>query len=157
MMLLQSSCFPWREESAGRAENILSASSDSKTTSPHPRAHQALFFSPFPSQEDLMLWLVLGPKRPGPKRRALLALPQGSGILVSNPTSMSVCTPGACCKQGGLPAQHPRGNEPKGSSFLICSLFQPKLFGYPRLASINTDSMEKMKSKMCLNTAFKST
>lgn len=60
MMLLQSSCFPRREESAGRAENILSASSDSKTTSPYPRAHRALFFCPFPSQEDLMLWLVLG-------------------------------------------------------------------------------------------------
>lgn len=70
-----------------------------------------------------MLWLVLGPKRPGPKRRALLALPQGSGILVSNPTSMSVCTPGACCKQGGLPAQHPGAMSRRGAafSFAVCS------------------------------------
>lgn len=155
MILLQSSCFPRREESAGRAENILSASSDSKMTSPHPRDHQALFFSPFPSQEDLMLWLVLGWCLALTGEPCWLSHREVGSWFPTPPPWASA--PRGVLQTGRSPGTASRGNEPKGSSFLICSLFQPKLFGYPRLASINTDSMEKMKSKMCLNTAFKST
>lgn len=51
MMLLQSRCFPLREESAGRAKHILSAFSDNKMMSPQLKLQQVPFFSPFPSQE----------------------------------------------------------------------------------------------------------
>lgn len=160
-MLLQRSCFPLREKSAGRAVCILRAFSDTKTASPRPRPQQALFFSPFSSQEDLTLSLILGwclalkgkgqtipcrinralhrhfterrelrisqvhlkdaflkPHLSSPHLwQVLLTLPQGGGILLSNPTSVSIGTPGTRCEQHALPAQHPGARSQRGADF----------------------------------------
>lgn len=143
MILLQSRSFPLREESAGRAKRIFSAFSDSKMTSPQLKLQQSPFFSPFPSQEYLMLWLVLGwclDLKGGCcwlSRREV-----GSWFPALPPQGTSTCV---CCEQGRL--QPSQCNELKGSSFLICNLFQVKVgfFYYQHLISINTDSMERLK------------
>lgn len=123
IMLLQSSCFPLREESAGKAERILSASSDKKRMSPHPRPHQALFFSPFPSQEDLTLCLILGWCLSLKGARCWLSHRE-VGSWFPAPPPWASAPPGARSKQGAPPARHPAGalsRRGAAFSFAICS------------------------------------
>lgn len=144
MMLLQSSCFPLRDESTGRAKHILSAFSD-KMTSPQLKLQQAPFFSPFPSQEYLMLWLVLDWCL-DLKGECCWFSPRevGSWFPALPPQVTSTVPLGRTVNRAGSsPAS--RCNELKGSSFLICNLFQLEFFGYQHLTSINTDSMERLK------------
>lgn len=131
MMLLQSSCFPLMEESAGRAKCILSACSDNKMTSPQLKLQQAPFFSPFPSQECLMLWLVLGWCLDLKGECCWLSHREvGSWFPTLPPQVTSTCPPGhAVNRASSSPAS--QCNELKGSTFLICNLFQLKFFWLP--------------------------
>lgn len=148
-MILKSSCFALREESAGRAEHIASVLSDKKTTSPHLRPHQG----PFSSREELTrlvlhwclalkgerCWLSMGRWDPGFQLHLCECLTPQVTLSWVLSSMESWC------------------NKLQGNSFSICNLFQPKPFDYLCFVSINTDSMGKLKSQMCMNTAFKST
>lgn len=131
MMFLQSSCFPLGEESAGRAKRVLSAFSGNKMTSPHLKLQQASFLSLFPSQECLMLCLVLDWCLDLKRECCWLSRREvGSCFPALPPQVTGTCPPGwAVSRAGSSPAS--QCNELQGSSFLICNLFQLKVFLLP--------------------------